>query len=224
VGTEVGAAIAFGDDALVSSDAFRDAQTHNYQLMNIAHELTKHWPGLCAPLYALIQTAVQTILERMRGTVSLVLASMHDENLLAALAPGATSSEYVKELCGHLKWAPFPDLVKPLADSVEALPAFLNFCVEQFLLHISLIRPIGEESFDRFVRDLEYLCRNGLEAFNCNCAKLLNAHRQFQQLLKLTLGDSDGMQQLAELASQQSDMKTSSSLSPAIPQWFVAHL
>uniref|UniRef100_A0A914GS03 Conserved oligomeric Golgi complex subunit 5 n=1 Tax=Globodera rostochiensis TaxID=31243 RepID=A0A914GS03_GLORO len=223
VGTKLEQQIAFGDDALRFIGRISRAQTHNYQLMNIAHELTKHWPGLCAPLYALIQTAVQTILERMRSTVSLVLASMHDENLLVALAPGATSSEYVKELCGHLKvFRQHCAQVKPLADSVEALPAFLNFCVEQFLLHISLIRPIGEESFDRFVRDLEYLCRNGLEAFNCNCAKLLNAHRQFQQLLKLTLGDSDGMQQLAELASHQLDMKARHF--DAIPQWFVAHL
>ncbi|KAL3115817.1 hypothetical protein niasHT_007117 [Heterodera trifolii] len=219
VGVKLEQQMAFGDDALRFTGRISRAQTHNYQLLNIAHELAKYWPGLCGPLFSLIQTAVNTILERMRTTVSLVLDSMHDENLAVALAPGATSSEYVKELCGHLKvFRQHCAQVKPLADSVEAMPGFLNFCVEQFLLHISLFRPIGEPSIDRFVRDLDYLCRNGLEAFNCKCAKLLNSQHHLKQMLKLLLDPSDGMNHLAEVVNGTSP------LSSVVPQWFVAHL
>jgi len=37
----------------------------------------------------------------MRGLVSLVLASMHEEDMSNA---SANSSDYIKELCGHLRF------------------------------------------------------------------------------------------------------------------------
>lgn len=54
--------------------------------------------------------------------------------------------------------------IQPLVESLEALPNFLNFVIEQFLLHVSLIRPLMEESsVERICKDLEYLCRIGLQ-------------------------------------------------------------
>jgi hypothetical protein len=40
----------------------------------------------------------------MRGLVSLVLASMHEENLSNSLPSSASSSDYIKELCSHLRF------------------------------------------------------------------------------------------------------------------------
>lgn len=48
-------------------------------------------------------------------------------------------------------------------NSMEELPSFLNGCIEQFLLNISLIRPLNGNSINRYVKDFDYLCKNGLQ-------------------------------------------------------------
>uniref|UniRef100_A0A915NH72 Conserved oligomeric Golgi complex subunit 5 n=1 Tax=Meloidogyne floridensis TaxID=298350 RepID=A0A915NH72_9BILA len=75
-------------------------QLQNYLILNIGYEMTKYWPNLCAPFNSLLKPALETIVDAMRGLVSLVLASMHEEDMSNA---SASSSDYIKELCGHLR-------------------------------------------------------------------------------------------------------------------------
>lgn len=99
----------------------------------------------------------------MKNTLSLVFASMHDEDLYSALG-SSSSSLYMKELCDHLKvFRTHVAQLQPLSESLEALPNFINFVIEQYLLHISLVRPVTQESNSRFIKDLEYLVRVGLQ-------------------------------------------------------------
>uniref|UniRef100_A0A915M015 Conserved oligomeric Golgi complex subunit 5 n=1 Tax=Meloidogyne javanica TaxID=6303 RepID=A0A915M015_MELJA len=76
-------------------------QLQNYLILNIGYEMTKYWPNLCAPFNSLLKPALETIVDAMRGLVSLVLASMHEEDMSNA---SASSSDYIKELCGHLRF------------------------------------------------------------------------------------------------------------------------
>lgn len=95
----------------------------------------------------------------MKATVSLVLESMHQE-FKSDLAPNQ-SSMFMRELCDHLKvFRTHVSQIAPLAESLEALPNFINFVIEQFLLHISLIRPLNSSTRHRFVNDLSTLCKS----------------------------------------------------------------
>jgi len=134
-------------------------------MLSLAHDFTKHWPHLAQPLTQIIEPSMCLLLDTIKSTVSLVLASMHSENMLTKLNEGTSASHYIKELCDHLKVFKTHVLqIQPLVESVEALPNFLNFVVEQFLLHISMVRPLKSEgNVDRFVKDLDFLCRIGLQ-------------------------------------------------------------
>src|SRR5687768_6365324 len=91
----------------------------------------RQWPAFAVSLRSVIDPNLQTIVQTMKATVSLVLASMHDENLHGSLG-GASASLYMKELCDHLKvFRTHVNQIQPLADSLEELPNFLNFIIEQ---------------------------------------------------------------------------------------------
>nr|CAD2135213.1 unnamed protein product [Meloidogyne enterolobii] len=151
-------------------------QLQNYLILNIGYEMTKYWPNLCTPFNSLLKPALETIVDAMRGLVSLVLASMHEEDMSNA---SANSSDYIKELCGHLRiFRQHCIQLKPLNESFDVLPSFINFCIEQYLLHISLIRPQKEVILKRFVKDFDYLCKNGLQIFDCKYSKMLNSSNQ----------------------------------------------
>jgi hypothetical protein len=103
----------------------------------------------------------------MKVTISLVLDSMHDE-FKGDLAPNQ-SSMFMREVGDHLKvFRTHVSQIAPLAESLEALPNFINFVVEQFLLHISLIRPLSTSTTHRFNNDLSVLCKS-LQVILYNC-------------------------------------------------------
>lgn len=131
---------------------------------------------------------------RLKNIREIIIKKLY---VISALPSNATSSLYMKvsyfyhkisidywccfeELCEHLKvFRGHAALIQPLFESVDVLPNFLNSIVEQFLLHITLVRPLKtDESVERFTKDLEYLCRIGLYPFGCRTAKLMNSHQQ----------------------------------------------
>lgn len=54
-------------------------------------------------LTVIIDSNINTLLNRMKSTVSIVLNSMHEENMTSELLSTNSSSFYMKELCNHLK-------------------------------------------------------------------------------------------------------------------------
>ncbi|KAI1711120.1 conserved oligomeric Golgi complex subunit 5 [Ditylenchus destructor] len=208
--------LQLNDETLRLSGRVSRQQSANYQMLSIAHEFTKHWPSLSAPLVSIIEPSINALLDTMKSTVSLVLASMHDEKMQTRLGSSASSSFYMKELCDHLKvFRAHVSQIQPLVESLEALPNFLNFVIEQFLLHVSLIRPLMEESsVERICKDLEYLCRIGLQPFNCKSSKLLNSHSQIVDLLRRAPSKLD----------LNLDTTTYSNGQSSVPSWLYVHL
>lgn len=106
-----------------------------------------------------IDPHLKIIVDTMKSTVSLVLDSMHQE-FSGNLAPNQASM-FMRELCDHLKvFRTHVFRIAPLAESLEALPNFINFVLEQFLVHISLIRPLNTSTKHRFGNDLSMLCKS----------------------------------------------------------------
>ncbi|KAH7695617.1 COG5 protein, partial [Aphelenchoides avenae] len=163
IGVKVEQQLQINEETLRLSGRVSRTQAANYQMLSVAYAFTKLWPSLSEPLRAVIEPNVSTIVETMKNTLSLVFASMHDEDLYSALG-SSSSSLYMKELCDHLKvFRTHVAQLQPLSESLEALPNFINFVIEQYLLHISLVRPVTQESNSRFIKDLEYLVRVGLQ-------------------------------------------------------------
>uniref|UniRef100_A0A1I8C0C0 Conserved oligomeric Golgi complex subunit 5 n=1 Tax=Meloidogyne hapla TaxID=6305 RepID=A0A1I8C0C0_MELHA len=200
-------------------------QTQNYLILNIDYEMTKYWPNLSAPFTALLKPALETIVDAMRGLVSLVLASMHEEDISNALPSSASSSDYIKELCGHLRvFRQHCIQLKPLNESFDVLPSFINFCIEQYLLHISLIRPQKEVVIKRFIKDFDYLCKNGLQIFDCKYSKMLNSSNQIQSFIQTMSSKFEEIQNVMEEDQKQTSALTRLLNSYAVPQWFIAHM
>uniref|UniRef100_A0A914MWT2 Conserved oligomeric Golgi complex subunit 5 n=1 Tax=Meloidogyne incognita TaxID=6306 RepID=A0A914MWT2_MELIC len=196
-------------------------QLQNYLILNIGYEMTKYWPNLCAPFNALLKPALETIVDAMRGLVSLVLASMHEEDMSNA---SANSSDYIKELCGHLRiFRQHCIQLKPLNESFDVLPSFINFCIEQYLLHISLIRPQKEVILKRFVKDFDYLCKNGLQIFDCKYSKMLNSSNQIINFIQSMPNKFEEIFNVMEEEQKQAGALTRLLNLYAVPQWFVAH-
>jgi hypothetical protein len=116
------------------------------------------------------------------------VGSMHDEDMRSSLG-SSSASLYMKELCDHLKvFRTHVSHILPISESLEALPNFINFIIEQYLLHTSLVRPVSDESNVRFVKDFEYLVGvRGLQPFNCTSSKYLNSYRVLVEFLKMPL-------------------------------------
>uniref|UniRef100_A0A914BUW8 Conserved oligomeric Golgi complex subunit 5 n=1 Tax=Acrobeloides nanus TaxID=290746 RepID=A0A914BUW8_9BILA len=208
IGVKVEQQIHLNEETLRLSGRVSKAQSANYQMLSVAHAFSRQWPAFASSLRTVIDPNVQTIVQTMKATVSLVLASMHDENLHSSMG-GTSASLYMKELCDHLKvFRTHANQIQPLADSLEELPNFLNFVIEQFLLHISLVRPITEKCIERFSKDLEFLARNGLQIFNCKSSKYLNAYRQIIDFIRRPL----------------STLQDPDSIPKTIPLWLPAHL
>lgn len=120
----------------------------------------RQWPLYSDCLRAFIEPQLKLVVDTMKSVVTSVLESMHEEDLQRELGP-APCSLYMGELGDHLKvFRTHINHVEPLAESLEALPSFVNFVIEQFFLNITLIRPFSELARARFVKDFLYLCKS----------------------------------------------------------------
>lgn len=108
------------------------------------------------------------------------------------------------------------------ADCIELHSAFLNFVLEQFLLHITIVRPMNAAAINRYCRDLDYICKelkveirttnllnSFIKRFNCSYSKMLNVSEQVKNFLLL----------LPELASN--DSRKVDQFAAILPEWFI---
>ncbi|KAK0427643.1 hypothetical protein QR680_010342 [Steinernema hermaphroditum] len=165
VGVKLEQSISFGGDSLKMTQRLTKRQMQNYALLQAASDIADAWPTqLSAPLLALIDANVKTIVASVEETASVVLNSMHTDEE----APrGRGVSSHVKELGEHLRVARshFAPIHAVLAKN-NRMKHFVQHVLEQFLLHTTLRRPMTEQLEKAIARDWEYLCDNALIAFD----------------------------------------------------------
>lgn len=85
---------------------------------------------------------------------------MHEEDLQKELPQQAPCSLYMGEVCDHLKvFKVHINQIDPFAESLETLPNFINFIIEQFILNATLVKPFNDSIRTRFVKDFGSLCK-----------------------------------------------------------------
>ncbi|KAI6241359.1 hypothetical protein M3Y99_00362800 [Aphelenchoides fujianensis] len=189
IASKIESSLQFKPETLQLSGRVSKAQANNYQLLTIAHAFRRQWPFGSECLRGVIEPHLSLIVNEMKATVNVVLDSMHEE--LHATKNEGQVSLYMRELCDHIRvFRKHVVQIEPLAESLEALPNFINFVIEQFLLHISLVRPLSAPTIKRFVNDLGYLCKS-LQTFNCTTSKYLNMQKQFAHFLENFASDSE---------------------------------
>ncbi|KAI6203216.1 hypothetical protein M3Y94_00531000 [Aphelenchoides besseyi] len=182
IGTKIESGLRFTPETLQLSGRVSKAQANNYQLLSVAHAFRRQWPFYSDCLRTVIEPHLKVIVDQMKATITVVLDSMHEE-VHDSKNQGQVSL-FMRELCDHIRvFRKHVAQIEPLAESLEALPNFINFVIEQFLLNCSLCRPITEATTRRFVNDLNFLCKS-LQAFNCKTSKYLNMQKQFVDYLQ----------------------------------------
>uniref|UniRef100_A0A1I7ZEV8 Conserved oligomeric Golgi complex subunit 5 n=1 Tax=Steinernema glaseri TaxID=37863 RepID=A0A1I7ZEV8_9BILA len=165
VGVKLEQSISLGGDSLKMTQRLTKRQMQNYALLQAASDIADAWPTqLSGPLLALIDATVKTIVTSVEETASVVLHSMHTDE---ERPKERGVSAYVKELCEHLRVARshFTPIHAVLAKN-NRMKHFVQHVLEQFLLQTTLRRPMTEQLEKAIARDLEYLCDNGLIAFD----------------------------------------------------------
>jgi len=94
-----------------------------------------------------------------------------------------------------------------LAIEAEAMSSFLNFVVEQFLLHVSLIRQIN---IKRITIDFDAIC-NELQRFECKYANIMLKYDHIKAFLSVIQNEKD---------VSINEYK----VSEVVPSWFVVQM
>ncbi|CAD5209391.1 unnamed protein product [Bursaphelenchus xylophilus] len=174
--------IIVNPEVLRLSGRVSKAQAANYQLLSVAYAFRKQWPLYSDCIRAFIDPQLRLIVDTMKETIILVLDSMHEEDLNRELQQSPCSL-YMGELCDHLKvFRTHINHIEPLAESLETLPNFINFIIEQFLLNSTLTTTFAPLVRTRLVKDFGALCKM-LQSLNCNSSKFLNNRNLLSQLL-----------------------------------------
>ncbi|CAD5206521.1 unnamed protein product [Bursaphelenchus okinawaensis] len=180
--------IIVNPEVLRFSGRVSKAQAANYQLLSVAYAFRKQWPLYSDCIRAFIDPQLKLMVDTMKDTIVLVLDSMHEEELDRELVQSPCSL-YMGELCDHLKvFRTHINSIEPLAESLETLPNFINYIIEQFLLNCTLSAKFTKTVQGRLLKDFDYLCRI-LQSLNCNSAKFLNNKKALMELL--AAGDVD---------------------------------
>lgn len=137
----------------------------NYSMITAAHTLSETWPGTGSPLAQISEQAQEAIIEIARSSVLTILNSMHSEKL-------NDPSPYVKELCDYLRVFQNHTAMFLLPSNTQPVAAFLDYVLETFLLHASLLRPLNSEKLKCLTSDLKYIAQIGLAPFKLKMPSL----------------------------------------------------
>lgn len=130
-------------------------QTQNYNILNMIYHLSQHYRNGAVHLQPLLDFYKDKCMSSIKTTICMVLASMLKEDIIN-LQPGI--SPYMSELGDHLAaFSRHFRSLQMLNSSVEETHNFVTFVFEQFLLHISLVRPINSTTAARHANDLRSL-------------------------------------------------------------------
>ena len=132
-----------------------NVQTQNYNILNMIFQLSQQYRNAAEYLKPLLDFYKGKCMEAIKKTICAVLASMLREDMKNYKA-GTTP--YMLELGDHLAaFSRHFRSLQMLHASVEETHDFVTYVFEQFLLHISLIRPITKATAARHANDLRFL-------------------------------------------------------------------
>uniref|UniRef100_A0A0N4ZN11 Conserved oligomeric Golgi complex subunit 5 n=1 Tax=Parastrongyloides trichosuri TaxID=131310 RepID=A0A0N4ZN11_PARTI len=159
-------------------------QQKNYEMIHIAHLIAEEWRSIAQPLTQLVDQSLAAISLNIKELLSLVIASMHQEDMKKGLK-NSSCSGYVREMRDHLKvFKTHVSELKELVENNTILSKFIDYVIENMLINFTLIKPITAASYQRFSNDLTSLCDKGLNPLNCKASVLLCDYQQITQYLK----------------------------------------
>jgi uncharacterized protein YunC (DUF1805 family) len=183
-----------------------NVQTQNYNILNMIYHLSQHYRNGAVHLQPLLDFYKDKCLTAIKTTICAVLASMLKEDI-NNLQPG--SSPYMIELGDHLAaFSRHFRCLQMLNSSVEETHNFVTYVFEQFLLHISLVRPINAATAARHANDLRFLINVFLKHFSCRTSNYINCRAQFIKFIE----------ELPESINEKNTIKG------VIPYWFLIHI
>lgn len=159
-------------------------QQKNYEMIHVAHLIAEEWRSIAQPLTQLVDQSLASISLNIKDLLSLVIASMHEEDMNKSLK-NSSCSGYVREMRDHLKvFKTHVSELKELVENNTILSKFIDYVIENMLLNFTLIKPIKNTTYQRFASDLTSLCDKGLNPLNCKASVLLSDYQQITEYLK----------------------------------------
>uniref|UniRef100_A0A0N5BA39 Conserved oligomeric Golgi complex subunit 5 n=1 Tax=Strongyloides papillosus TaxID=174720 RepID=A0A0N5BA39_STREA len=159
-------------------------QQKNYEMIHVAHLIAEEWRSIAQPLTQLVDQSLAAISLNIKELLSLVIASMHEEDM-NKLLKNSSCSGYIREMRDHLKvFKTHVSELKELVENNTILSKFIDYVIENMLLNFTLIKPIKNSTYQRFAADLTSLCDKGLNPLNCKASLLLSDYQQIGEYLK----------------------------------------
>uniref|UniRef100_A0A7E4W7U5 Conserved oligomeric Golgi complex subunit 5 n=1 Tax=Panagrellus redivivus TaxID=6233 RepID=A0A7E4W7U5_PANRE len=179
-------------------------QSQNYNILNMVYQLSQQFPDGRECFQPMLDLHKSGCLKSISVLVRMVLESMYQEDFSKS-APKSAASPYMAELCDHLSsFSNHFHCLHMLCTPVEEIHDFATFVVEQFLLHISLVKPFNQNAAQQFAVDLRFLINVFMKHFTCRTSNYINARTS-----------------LFKFVEELPDSAKKPILSVAVPQWFL---